>query len=272
MDSVAFDKVAHLVRVPVRLGDDELHFLVDTGIGVTVVNERLSTRPDVEVLAETYAGRRMSGQLVEAPLVRLPTLAVGGYAVDGQVAASVDLGDGFDGILGPAYFADRIVTTDPAAGTFTIHDDDEPVDGVEVPVEIHRDGPSVDPFVELVLPSGRTVLVEVDTGSDRLILDSGFMAECGLEPGGAGVSTREGVDETGHPYVRHDATLAGAVHLKAAPETVQDSPTVIFQEIIHDGLLGSEYLYRYRFSFDLAGARLLLAPLSQWSEHRSPAR
>jgi hypothetical protein len=267
MATVAFDRVAHLIRVPVRLGGDELHFLVDTGIGVTVVNERLSARSDVEPLGETYAGRRMSGQLVEAPLVRLPTLAVGDYAVDGQVAASVDLGDGFDGILGPAFFADRIVTTDPAAGTFTVHEPGQTVGGVEVPVEVHRDGFSADPFVQLVLPSGRTVLVEVDTGSECLILDSRFMAECGLEVGGPGVTAREGVDETGHPYVRYDAMLAGAVHLKAAPETAQDAPKVIFQEIIHDGLVGSEYVYRYRFSFDLAGARLLLGPLSESPGH-----
>jgi predicted aspartyl protease len=74
--TVAFDRVAHLVRVPVQLGGDELNFLVDTGIGVTVVNERLAVRADVERLDESYAGRRMSGQLVEAPLVRLPALSV----------------------------------------------------------------------------------------------------------------------------------------------------------------------------------------------------
>lgn len=261
MSSVAFDRVAHLVRVPARLGADELHFIVDTGIGVTVVNERLAERADVERLDESYAGRRMSGQLVEAPLVRLPSLSVGDYEVSGQVAAAVDLGDGFDGILGPSYFAGRIVTTDPAAGTFTVHEPDEHVEGIVVPLQLHRDGRSADPFAELVLPSGRTVLVEVDTGSDSLILDTRFMGECGLEVGGRGVDAREGVDETGHSYVRYDATLSGSVHLAAAPETAQDRPKVIFQEIVHDGLVGSDYLYRYRFSFDLAGERMLLSPL-----------
>jgi hypothetical protein len=261
MTTVPFDRISHLVRVPVRLGGDELHFLVDTGIGVTVINERLSERSDVQPLIERFAGRRMSGQQIEAPLVRLPSLAVGDYAVDGHVAASVDLGDGFDGILGPSYFGDRMVTTDSLADTFTVHAKGAVVDGLEVPLVIHRDGPSADPFVELVLPSGRTVLVEVDTGSDALILDTRFMAECGLEVGGPGVSAREGVDETGHSYVRYDATLPGAVHLKAALETAQPGATVIFQEIIHDGLVGAEYLYRYRFSFDLAGERMVLSPL-----------
>ena len=158
MTVVSFDRVAHLIRVPVRLGDShddqELHFLVDTGIGVTVVSDRLSARPDVEALAETYAGRRMSGQLVEAPLVRLPTLAVGDDAVDGHVAASVDLGDGLDGILGPAYFADRIVTTDPTAGTFTVHQPGETVEGVEVPVESVTTGSRPIPSLSSCCPAG----------------------------------------------------------------------------------------------------------------------
>ena len=62
MTTVPFDRVGHLVRVPARLGGDELRFLVDTGIGVTVVNERVVARDDVVHLGETYAGRRMSGR------------------------------------------------------------------------------------------------------------------------------------------------------------------------------------------------------------------
>ncbi|QIG43239.1 hypothetical protein G5V58_11160 [Nocardioides anomalus] len=251
---------AHLVRLRARLGDDERLFLVDTGIGVSVVSSPLAQRADAEPLGTTYAGRRMSGQVVEAPLVRLPPLSVGDYAVAGHVAAVADLGDDFDGILGPAFFGDRTVTTDVAAATFTVHEPGAQIEGIVVPLEVHRDEHTADPFVELVLPSGRTVLVEVDTGSDRLILDSRFLTECGLSADDERVSSREGVDETGFAYVRHDATLPGSVHLAAAPETAQASPRVMFQDIVHDGLVGSEFLYRYRFSFDLAGERLVLGP------------
>jgi hypothetical protein len=263
--TVPLERYAHLVQLRAGLAGDEQTFLVDTGIGVTVVSSALAARADVEPLGATYAGRRMSGQVVEAPLVRLPRLAVGDHEVEGHVAAVADLGADFDGILGPAYFGDRVVTTDVAAGTFTVHEPGARVDGLEVPLEVHLDEhphvQSADPFVELVLPSGRTVLVEVDTGSDRLILDTRYLAECGLSVTDERVSTRKGVDETGFAYTRHDATLPGAVHLAAAPATAQDSPRVMFQEIVHDGLVGSEFLYRYRFSFDLAGERLVLGPL-----------
>ncbi len=64
----------------------------------------------------------MSGQVVEAPTVRLPALALGDHVVDDHTAVAVDLGEGFDGIVGPAYFGDRATTTDVVAGTFTVHD------------------------------------------------------------------------------------------------------------------------------------------------------
>ena len=38
MSTVLLDRLAHFVRVPVSLGGDELRFLVDTGIGPTVVS------------------------------------------------------------------------------------------------------------------------------------------------------------------------------------------------------------------------------------------
>ena len=261
----AFDRVQHLIRVPVALAGDGYRFFVDTGIGVTVVSSAIADRPDVRPTGESFAGRRMSGQLVETPLVRLPPLTLGGYQVDEVIAGVVDLGEsegdnGFDGIIGPQFFAGHVVTTDPAAMTLTIEPADQfTVDGFAIPLEIREHGISVDPFVTLVLPSGREVVVEVDTGSDTLILDMRFMADCGVEADGEGVSVKTGVDETGYHWTRYWATAKGSVHLAAAPETAQTQPRVMFQEIIHDGLIGSEYLGRYRSSFDVTGARLILS-------------
>jgi len=260
--SVGFDRIQHLVRVPVTLGGDEYHFLVDTGIGVTVVSSAIAARTDVPATGETFTGRQMSGQAVETPLVRLPALAFGEYVVDGHIAGVADLGDAFAGILGPGFFERHVVTTDPVAMSLTV----EPREsfrgsGHEVPLEVRREGVSVDPFVQLVLPSGREICVEVDTGSDSLILDTRFMTDCGINSGDADVTTKTGTDETGYEWTRRWATIAGSVHLAAAPETAQAAPRVHFQDIIHDGLVGASYLERYRTTFDVSGERLILAEL-----------
>lgn len=71
---VLFDRVQHLIRVPVKLAGDTYRFLVDTGIGVTVVSNAVAARSDVQPTGETFAAQRMSGQVVEVPLVRLPSV------------------------------------------------------------------------------------------------------------------------------------------------------------------------------------------------------
>ncbi|HEY3559292.1 MAG TPA: retropepsin-like aspartic protease [Kribbella sp.] len=264
MTTVAFDRVQHLVRVLVTVGGTPYRFLVDTGIGVTVLSSAVADRVGAVPTGDTYRGRRMSGQAVEVPLVRAPAIALGDHVIDAHLAGVADLGDaddpaGFAGILGPAFFEEHTVTTDPDAMTLTVQPRErfEP-DGPVVPLDVRRDSASVDPFARLVLPSGREITVEVDTGSDCLILDTRFAADCGVDLAGPGVTTRTGIDETGYEWMRHWVTIAGSVHLSAAPETAHSSPRVQFQEIIHDGLVGAGYLERFRTTLDVTGARLVL--------------
>lgn len=256
---IVFDRLEHFVRVPVRLGGDTHSFLLDTGIGLTVVSSALADRSDVVSAGESFSGRRMSGQVVEVPLVRLPVMQLGDLRVEDHVAGVIDLGDEFAGILGPGFFEGRPPTIDPDRDTLTIEPASEvEADGVVVPIEVERDGPSLTPFLPLVLPSGRQIRVEIDTGSHNLILDTRYLAECGLSLDDDRVETTTGTDETGHRWTRRYATIAGSVHLADAPLTVQEAPRVMFQDIIYDGLIGTDYLGRYRVTYDIAGGRLVL--------------
>lgn len=265
MAIVAFDRVQHLTRVPVRVAGESTRFLVDTGIGITVVSSAFAARSDVCPTGGTFTGRRMSGQVVHAPLVRLPALRVGDYTVDGHLAGVADLGSdhgpmGFSGILGPGFFEEHVVTTDPDEMTLTVEAaTSADADGDVVRVDVRRDGPSVDPFAELVLPNGRTIWVEIDSGSANLILATRYLEDCGLQIDSPSLETTTGTDETGHRWTRRRATVTGRVHLTDAPRTAQENPRVQFQDIIHDGLIGTDYLERYRFSLDVTGARLSLS-------------
>jgi predicted aspartyl protease len=60
---VTLDRVQHLVRVPVRVNDSGYRFLIDTGIGITVVSSAVAARSDVTWMNETFTGRRMSGYI-----------------------------------------------------------------------------------------------------------------------------------------------------------------------------------------------------------------
>jgi hypothetical protein len=60
----------HLVTVPVTAAGHETRFILDSGIGLTLVTDRFTERRGIEPGPETFTGRRMSGQAVTIPLAR----------------------------------------------------------------------------------------------------------------------------------------------------------------------------------------------------------
>ena len=248
---VPFERVAHLVTVPVTLNGVETAFVFDSGIGVTLVRRTGAC----VTTAETFTGRRMSGQAVPVPLATAPSLAFAGLEQTDVSVGVLDLTlppelDHIGGFLSLAFFAEHAVTIDYPRGVVRIGGGD----GTELDVRVERDGPSVGVHLPLTIPGGEAIEVEVDMGSDALILDERF-AQLAGEP----ERVVEGVDETGNTYRRSFATLRGSIHPTAAPELAQEDPDVMFQSIVYDGLVGDAFLRRYAVTFDVAASRLVLS-------------
>ncbi|HEV2316491.1 MAG TPA: retropepsin-like aspartic protease [Thermoplasmata archaeon] len=265
--SVPFERVAHVLVLPVTLGAGAAsRFVFDTGIGMPVVDLRLAERLGIHADGRIHRGRRMSGQELEVPLAVVPELRLGDRRWSEVTVGLADL----RALLPPsmAYVGGFLslgqaetsrLRIDYSAGTVTIDATiPERTGGVsEVPLHLLRDGPSLSAFADLALPDGSTARVEVDLGSDRLILHDRFMGRLGFDPGGPSTEVHHGKDETGHEYVRRFGTLGGTVSLGTA---VQRDPPVMFQEIIYDGLVGDQFLRRFDVTFDVPGSRLWVGP------------
>ncbi len=173
-----------------------------------------------------------------------------------------DLAD-VGGFLSLAFFDDAPFTVDYAGRAVVLETAESLAEreehGTQVDVHIERDGPAVTAFAPLVLPDGRTASVEIDMGSDALILDERFAGAVGVELDAENVRRTEGVDETGNPFVRRFTQLEGRIELAGIPQLGQDAPDVMFQRIIHDGLIGHAFLGRFVVTWDIAAGRLLFA-------------
>ncbi|HVU76053.1 MAG TPA: retropepsin-like aspartic protease [Gaiellaceae bacterium] len=253
MYEVPLEYLAHLVTVPVTVNGVETTFVVDSGIGFTILRDTL---PGCVPTGETFTGKRMSGQDVTVPLATAPSLVFGGEERRDVQVGLLDM-SGFPdalehvgGFLSLAFFAETVLTVDYPRGRVVVGG---PADGVEVPCRAEWDGPALSLHMPLVLPDGRVAEVEVDMGSDALILDDRFR-----ELGSAEERRVDGTDETGHAYTRRFTTLPGRVHVPGVPELGQDDPEVMFQSIIYDGLVGQQFLRRFVVSFDVAASRLVL--------------
>jgi hypothetical protein len=269
MWSTPFRYLHHLVTVPVRAGDIETRFIFDSGIGTTLVSESLAAAARCDRTGSTFSGRRMSGQEVNLPLGVLGSLKLGGFVREGVDVGIFDMSemaglDGIDGFLSLDYFRAAPVTLDYAGASVVIEEVDSLAVrdevGTSVEVAIELDGPSACVYLPLELPGGDPISAEVDMGSDCLILDAGWAARVGVDLDADSVRKVEGFDETGNPYTRWFTSIEGAINPIGAESMRQENPDVMFQDIIHEGLLGDAFLRNFVVTFDLPGGRMIFGP------------
>lgn len=269
---VPFERVHHLVTVPVTAGDVAARFVLDTGIGLTLFSSSLCERLGVEPTRDVFRGRRMSGQEIAVELVRVDSLRLGSFEQRNFVVGVLDL-DGLPpelaggGFLSLAFLAGQPFTVDYPTGGVVLETAEtlaaRLAGGVAVAVSVERSGPSVDVFLPLSIPGGRSISVEVDMGSGALILDERFAAEVGVDLSAPEVRRVEGTDETGGSFTRYFAQLPGNIHPTGAPELVQEQPEAMFQRIVRDGLLGDSFLRRRPVTYDLPNARIVFGPAAR---------
>jgi len=258
----SFETLRHLVVVPVLLDGIDRRFILDSGIGLTLVREGLD---GCRLTGSSFAGKRMSGQEVSVPLAAARTVSFAGMQRSDEEVGILDMGgfpqafDDIDGFLSLAFFRRQPFSIDYERRTIR---DGTGAPGAPIPVRVEIDGPSVTAFMSLRIPGAVNADVELDMGSDTLILDERLAERTGVRLDAPDARREEGVDEMGNRYVRSFARVKGAIHPGGAPDLVQHDPDVMFQRIIYDGLLGHAFLSRFCVTWDLPNSQIRLDPRS----------
>lgn len=262
MNRVPFEYLEHLPTVPVTIAGQERRFVLDTGIGLTILSSALAASIGCNHDGSTYTGRRMSGQEVDVPLASLGELEFGGHVRRDLTVGIFDMGD-IDGFFSIGFFDTVPVTFDYRDGAIVVEDagsfEHRLADGVATAVRAKRDGPTLDVFLDLTIPGGRSISVLVDTGSDSLILDEELASEVGVTLDDPSVRAVEGEDETGHAYTRYFTKVSGAISVTGAPSVRQEDPETMFQRIIYDGLVGGSFLKNFVVTYDVRHERMVFS-------------
>src|SRR5262249_333029 len=152
-----------------------------------------------------FRGRRMSGQEVIVPRSRLSSLAMGDRR-EADVPVGVwdmsALGPAFsaiDGFLSLRFFERRPFTLDYGRKTLVLETDGalaaRATAGAAVPIRFDRTDGMLTVFLEMDVGTDRPALLELDTGSDALILNSSYVGALGIDPTAPDVRTTQGTDE-----------------------------------------------------------------------------
>jgi hypothetical protein len=263
-----FEYLSHVLTIPVRVCGIDTKFIFDTGIGLNLISEDLAAKVGCRPDGSTFAGRRMSGQEITVPLGSLESLQVGASPMRDvpvgifNMHAMAGLGD-VEGFVSLSSFRTTPVTVDYSAGCLVVEDEASllrrAAAGTSVTVHVGYDGCSTDLMLGMDLPSGKQINVEIDTGSDVLILNTQFAQDAGIDLQGQAVEKAAATDETGHEFVRYFTEVRGDVKVSGAPTIRMASPPVMFQKIIHDGLVGDRFLRNFTTTYDLPNSRVIFA-------------
>lgn len=266
--AVPVEYVAHCLALPVQVCGAETRFIFDTGIGLNLISEDLAARVGCRPDGSTFTGRRMSGHAVTVPLGSLSSLQVGERLMRDvpvgifDMHAMAGLGD-VEGFVSLSCFRTAPLTVDYRAGLLVLEDEaslaQRAAAGTPVAVRVRYDGCSTDLMMSMDLPDGEPVIVEVDTGSDVLILDESRAGDAGVDLREGKTRQVKGTDETGNEFVRYFTELPGDVKVSEAPSIRMTGPQVMFQRIIHDGLVGDLFLRNFTTTYDLARSRMIFA-------------
>ncbi len=254
------------MKIPVKLEGEDVNFLLDTGIGLTVILKSFADEMGLEPIGE-FSGRRMSGQQLKIPLAQFPEIEVGGLVRKDLEVGIYELGglppafSKIKGILAVNYFQNKVLTFDYTHSLILVSEElvkwEGTGEGAVVPVNIEYNGPTITIFIDATLPNGDIVKLEVDTGSDVLILNSKFMSRLGVSPEDPNVKVFTGTDETSYSYKRYSSEIKGKLEIGYASSIFQESPRVVFQDIIYDGLLGNDFLKRFTVVYDLDHLKMI---------------
>lgn len=240
-------------------------FILDTGIGVNLISKSLAEKLNCKIQGE-HVGRRMSGQEIRVSMTSLPSLSINSYKAENVPVGVFDIesmmpGTQIEGFLSLGFFKNVPHTVDYKRKTISLEDSHslETIrsEGVRVPIHLDIQGPSLGIFMPLILPNKQEILVEIDTGSQALILNKKLMKPLGISPEKPSVKRRDGTDETGNSYSRFSVRIDGSIHPPQSSKIKLDQPKTMFQEIIYDGLVGHYFLSQFRVTYDLPHLELI---------------
>ncbi len=261
----------HIICIPATLNSKKQStFILDTGAGVNILSDKLQ-KEHASAATARHSGKRMSGQALQMKIATVPEIKVGAVQQKLSKVAIWNTEDLFGhskefadiaGILSLNFFRKVPFTLDYKRKVLILEDSESlkkrVATGIRVPVKIESKGDvELSIKVPISIDKNPRLFAEVDTGSDSLILDLRYMKSLNIR--NAKIKRVVGKDETGHSFIRYFTELPGNICLKDAPSISQKKPDVMFQKIIHDGLIGNSFLKQFTVTYDLAHSQMIFS-------------
>jgi Aspartyl protease len=259
-----------LWRISGSTGSADPHeFILDTGAGITVLSQRLVVKLGGKPAGQ-YTGFRMTGERLDLQLYTIPELRIGPI-VRKQVLVAGWAGldnlpiDGttlhLEGIVALDFFRDQPVTLDFEHHQLLFETPDSLAQRrrteTTVPALLDDErGLSFTLFAPFLVGS-HPAECEVDTGSQMYVVNLRYMDMLGMQKESEAVKKLEHTSILGTKEVRYQAT--SSIALEGLPASGLQNVPVLFEDLIYDCNVGTEYWAHRAVTFDIPHKSLIVS-------------
>ncbi|MCP4293919.1 MAG: hypothetical protein GY780_18975 [bacterium] len=252
-------KIAHLSTVEVMINNSGPYsFVLDTGAGINVLNEKLAETLKLSVVGSVELGSPMGDKPSLSDQHSLGSLAIGDVVFEDVLVVSMDLDGPFrglkapDGILAAAALEGHVITINYPQDYMTLQKGTlPPADGLKI---LEYDGTNTVPHLEVSV-GGKTVEVALDSGAPHGIsLPMNLSDELPLEGSPKVVGRGRTVDAE---FEILSSKLVGDFQLG---EMKLANPNINFNRKAPYGNIGIQILGDYSVAIDCSNQRISFSP------------
>lgn len=269
--ALPIEYLAHLATIQITVNGTGPHtFIVDTGAGVTVLNQTLAASLNLPVVGKTEVGSPMGSAPIEADSLAIDSLGIGAVMISNPPAIAMELDAIFSpldapaGILAAASLDGYLMTIDFPNGYVLVRPGElPPADGRRVLEYGHG---SVVPHLPIDV-AGKTIDVALDTGAPTEIsLPSHYAEVLPLTSPPAVTGTGRTVDAE---FEVSTATLDGSLNLG---EIEFPGATIQFNDRARYGNLGMRILAELSLTIDSKNHRIAVDRPGSQGESGEPVK
>jgi predicted aspartyl protease len=251
-------------------GHDPVNCLVDTGAGLTVIDEAYAKKIALKVGEAMNAGAAGGG--VEAKVAHVDSIRMGSAEVKDTQVLVIDMsmiagreGPTLDVVVGYNFLNQFITQIDYQGRTLTFSDPNQEPDlgpgQVAVPMDLHGGMPAI----KAVLNGSEEITMRVDTGAGGTTIPKRIADALNPKktvPGGMGMGADKRLVQ--HTAMLLDSFAIGDLRVDRVPvsfpsgESPEFDPTGSTMESTGLGLLGNDILSLFRVGIDYERQRLIL--------------
>jgi len=260
--------LGHMLNIDAKVSEINTLLIFDTGIGINLISKDLCKKLNCKI-SGSVKGKRTTGQSVTIPTAKIKSLKVANFEKSNVTVGILDLKSflpnkpefkGITGYLSLTFFEQQPFTVDYLNKQLILENQNSLKNRFSsahrVPLTKKYEDGALTIQIPVKIPTDKILKMQLDLGTNIMSLNNRYVND--LKPLFIKntIKSNSLVDETNFKRERFFVKIKGEVKPEAKSLKPQKKPTVMFQKMLYDGMIGNDFFKDRVTTYDLENSIL----------------